>query len=182
MGWFLGRTTSEIITGRVVPSSALLKARPIAISSLKTLKQISCFTDLTENNSYFFWIEKLADIMQCHLIPQGLIFKKMPFSMELPIFSSTHSPASRVSLRPFVSTCVLYSSFLRYKKFGEKLSCSSRPPLRISMCVLKDCCSLSGDLKGDREVVEVIGIGSRKDAVIDFCLNSNFQSASLRFW
>ncbi|XP_021909853.1 protein ACCUMULATION AND REPLICATION OF CHLOROPLASTS 3 isoform X2 [Carica papaya] len=120
--------------------------------------------------------------MQCHLIPQGLIFKKMPFSMELPIFSSTHSPASRVSLRPFVSTCVLYSSFLRYKKFGEKLSCSSRPPLRISMCVLKDCCSLSGDLKGDREVVEVIGIGSRKDAVIDFCLNSNFQSASLRFW
>ncbi|KAL3510271.1 hypothetical protein ACH5RR_029672 [Cinchona calisaya] len=32
------------------------------------------------------------------------------------------------------------------------------------------------------EYVEVFGIGSRKDAVLDFCLNSPFLSPALRFW
>lgn len=40
----------------------------------------------------------------------------------------------------------------------------------------------AGDFWGDSEFVEVIGIGSRKDAVLDFCLDSPFQSSSLRFW
>lgn len=39
------------------------------------------------------------------------------------------------------------------------------------------------DASRGSEPVEVIGIGSRKDAVIDFCLNSPTVSASrLRFW
>ncbi|RRT58260.1 hypothetical protein GW17_00058779 [Ensete ventricosum] len=39
------------------------------------------------------------------------------------------------------------------------------------------------DFSRGSEPVEVIGIGSRKDAVIDFCLNSPSVSASrLRFW
>lgn len=42
----------------------------------------------------------------------------------------------------------------------------------------EDC----GSVWGDSEFVEVIGIGSRKDAVIDFCLNSPLQSSSVRFW
>lgn len=32
------------------------------------------------------------------------------------------------------------------------------------------------------EYVEVIAIGSRKDAVLDFCLNSPSLSPALRFW
>ncbi|CAI9096841.1 OLC1v1033069C1 [Oldenlandia corymbosa var. corymbosa] len=32
------------------------------------------------------------------------------------------------------------------------------------------------------DYVEVFGIGSRKDAVFDFCLNSQFLSPALRFW
>ncbi|XP_047330382.1 protein ACCUMULATION AND REPLICATION OF CHLOROPLASTS 3, chloroplastic [Impatiens glandulifera] len=40
----------------------------------------------------------------------------------------------------------------------------------------------SNDLWEGSEFVEVIGIGSRKDAIIDFCLNSPLRSNSLRFW
>ncbi|XP_058090470.1 protein ACCUMULATION AND REPLICATION OF CHLOROPLASTS 3, chloroplastic isoform X1 [Magnolia sinica] len=38
------------------------------------------------------------------------------------------------------------------------------------------------DLWRDSDSVEVIGIGSRKDAVLDFCLESSFESTSMRFW
>jgi hypothetical protein len=34
----------------------------------------------------------------------------------------------------------------------------------------------------ESDFVEVIAIGGRKDAVLDFCLNSPFQLSSLRFW
>jgi hypothetical protein len=37
-----------------------------------------------------------------------------------------------------------------------------------------------GETKSD--FVDVIAIGGRKDAVLDFCLNSQFQLSSLRFW
>lgn len=39
-----------------------------------------------------------------------------------------------------------------------------------------------GDFWGNSEFVEVIGIGSRRDAVLNFCLESQFKSSSLRFW
>ncbi|XP_024019398.1 protein ACCUMULATION AND REPLICATION OF CHLOROPLASTS 3 [Morus notabilis] len=39
-----------------------------------------------------------------------------------------------------------------------------------------------GDFWRDSEFLEVIGIGSRKDAVLNFCLESPFQSSSLRYW
>lgn len=38
------------------------------------------------------------------------------------------------------------------------------------------------DFWGKSEFVEVISIGSRKDAVLDFCLESPFQFSSVRFW
>lgn len=38
------------------------------------------------------------------------------------------------------------------------------------------------DFWGNSELVEVIGIGSRKEAVLDFCLESPFRFPSLRFW
>ncbi|KAE8690184.1 hypothetical protein F3Y22_tig00110912pilonHSYRG00189 [Hibiscus syriacus] len=36
--------------------------------------------------------------------------------------------------------------------------------------------------KGNSRVLEVIAIGSKKDAFLEFCLDSPFQSPSLRFW
>lgn len=42
--------------------------------------------------------------------------------------------------------------------------------------------NVGDDIWGDSEFVEVIGIGSRKDAVLDFCLDSPFKSSSMRFW
>ncbi|XP_062113124.1 protein ACCUMULATION AND REPLICATION OF CHLOROPLASTS 3, chloroplastic [Humulus lupulus] len=39
-----------------------------------------------------------------------------------------------------------------------------------------------GDFWRDSQFVEVIAIGSRKDAVLNFCLDSPFQSPSLRYW
>lgn len=66
------------------------------------------------------------------------------------------------------------------------------PPLRISL--KSELNSPSNDFQyrndgefvwgGDPNTVEVIGIGSRKDAIIDFCLGSPFEcsSSSLRFW
>lgn len=68
-----------------------------------------------------------------------------------------------------------------------------KPP-RLFSSAEKDCwenlsrCSVKGTQEDDcgnvwkdSEFVEVIGIGSRKDAVIEFCLNSPLQS-SVRFW
>lgn len=66
--------------------------------------------------------------------------------------------------------------------------------LRIPMCTEKESSSLSygvenreregqnEDLQGDCEFVEVIAIGSRRDAVLEFCFDSPFQLSSLRFW
>ncbi|GMN61881.1 hypothetical protein TIFTF001_030962 [Ficus carica] len=45
-----------------------------------------------------------------------------------------------------------------------------------------NCGGGGGDFWRDSEFVEVIGIGSRKDAVLNFCLESPFQSSSLRYW
>ncbi|KAG9442443.1 hypothetical protein H6P81_018297 [Aristolochia fimbriata] len=38
------------------------------------------------------------------------------------------------------------------------------------------------DSWGEPETVDVIGIGSRKDSIIDFCLESSFASTSLNYW
>lgn len=42
-----------------------------------------------------------------------------------------------------------------------------------------DC---DGSIWEEIEHVEVFAIGSRKDAVLDFCLNSPYLSPALRFW
>ncbi|XP_050372013.1 protein ACCUMULATION AND REPLICATION OF CHLOROPLASTS 3, chloroplastic [Argentina anserina] len=45
-----------------------------------------------------------------------------------------------------------------------------------------DCEVNRDEFWGNSEFVEVIGIGSRNDAVFDFCMESPFQFSSLRFW
>ncbi|XP_019709803.2 protein ACCUMULATION AND REPLICATION OF CHLOROPLASTS 3, chloroplastic isoform X3 [Elaeis guineensis] len=57
-----------------------------------------------------------------------------------------------------------------------------RPPLRLRAATASDSIGHL-DPQRDSDPVEVIGIGSRKDAVIDFCLSSpSVSSSRLRFW
>ncbi|KAK4842089.1 hypothetical protein QYF36_015554 [Acer negundo] len=84
-------------------------------------------------------------------------------SMELAVFTSFHSVSSKR---------VCYNSFVC---FGQKLKSNSKPLLRIT--------TMSSRRQTDSKYVEVIGIGSRKDAVLDFCFDSPlYSSSSLRFW
>ncbi|XP_029126592.1 protein ACCUMULATION AND REPLICATION OF CHLOROPLASTS 3 isoform X2 [Cajanus cajan] len=107
--------------------------------------------------------------------------------MELSAFSSFKA-VSNVSLFPFSSNQVWYRSslLLRRRDYGLCWSPNSKPFVRIRMCSEKGSSSNgyggieTGEPKSD--FVEVIGIGSRKDAVFDFCLSSSFQLPSLRFW
>ncbi|KAL5830002.1 hypothetical protein ACOSQ3_019470 [Xanthoceras sorbifolium] len=93
----------------------------------------------------------------------------MSISMEVAVFSSFHWASSKR---------LYYNSFVC---LGKKLKSNSnaKPFVRITMSTDVKC-----PLKGrqsDSKYVEVIGIGSRKDAALDFCLDSPLHS-SLRFW
>ncbi|KAJ1694555.1 hypothetical protein LUZ63_011253 [Rhynchospora breviuscula] len=83
------------------------------------------------------------------------------------------------------------SSFLSFSHGGVHrrchLSCLRRG--KVSSAAFSLSCSQSElhatSISGDSDPVEVIGIGSRKDSVIDFCLSSSLLSSSLsrlRFW
>ncbi|GLT96795.1 hypothetical protein SLE2022_143940 [Rubroshorea leprosula] len=113
--------------------------------------------------------------------------------MELPV-STSFSTVSRFLFSPKVPS---KHSFFGPKIQGivsGKLSFNSRSMLRIPMCTEKESSSSSygvenkerevqsEGLQGDYEFVEVIAIGSRRDAVLEFCFDSPFQLASLRFW
>ncbi|KAG2707718.1 hypothetical protein I3760_05G160400 [Carya illinoinensis] len=115
----------------------------------------------------------------------------MHISMQLPVFIGFRS-LSRAFLCPYSSKRVFYG---RFPKFGVRLknSRTSKQFVRLVMSSEKDSLSNEFDEGNDVEVngedigrnsefVEVIGIGSRKDAVLDFCLGSPFKSSSLRFW
>lgn len=110
-------------------------------------------------------------------------------SLELPLFTRFCSSSSGSR-----SKWVFYGGFSGCLMFCRRWNCYPKPP-RLFSSWEKDCslnlnrCSAMGTLEedcgsvwGDSEFVEVIGIGSRKDAVIDFCLNSPLQSSSVRFW
>ncbi|CAL5210142.1 unnamed protein product [Lathyrus oleraceus] len=82
----------------------------------------------------------------------------------------------------FRSRCSLS---LRHCHYGFRCR-NSKPVPQIRMCSEK--LPLSNGYGGvdiretKSDFVEVIAIGGRKDAVLDFCLNSPFQLSSLRFW
>uniref|UniRef100_A0A2P2P0I4 Protein ACCUMULATION AND REPLICATION OF CHLOROPLASTS 3 n=1 Tax=Rhizophora mucronata TaxID=61149 RepID=A0A2P2P0I4_RHIMU len=67
---------------------------------------------------------------------------------------------------------------------GRRCKCTSKSKIKSDCCEELESESESGSKwKSEFEYVEVIGIGSRKDAVLDFCLDSDFlSSSSLRFW
>ncbi|XP_057962987.1 protein ACCUMULATION AND REPLICATION OF CHLOROPLASTS 3, chloroplastic isoform X2 [Malania oleifera] len=113
----------------------------------------------------------------------------MPSSMELPLPTNIR-PVSRSSFCP--SFTLAFNGYLSYRTlFRRRWNCVSKP-LRISLNLKKDSSvneyqNTNSDAENvdfwlDSGSVEVIGIGSRKDAVLDFCLGSPFQSTSLRFW
>ncbi|XP_061364723.1 protein ACCUMULATION AND REPLICATION OF CHLOROPLASTS 3, chloroplastic isoform X2 [Gastrolobium bilobum] len=107
--------------------------------------------------------------------------------MELSAFPSFKA-VSNASFFPFSSNQVWCRCSLRLPRrdHGFRWIRKSKPFVRIRMCSEKGSSGNgyggieSGETKSD--FVEVIGIGSRKDAVLDFCLNSPFQLSSLRFW
>ncbi|XP_038720569.1 protein ACCUMULATION AND REPLICATION OF CHLOROPLASTS 3 isoform X2 [Tripterygium wilfordii] len=109
---------------------------------------------------------------------------KMHSLMELPVFTSLHF-VSRASLCHYPSKCGFYSHRFGRARFSYG---NSKRCFRISMSTDGDCSEDDyGNSRGDRRAeplfVDVIAIGSRKDAVLDFCVDSPFRSSqSLRFW
>ncbi|CAN7054562.1 hypothetical protein IGI04_028853 [Brassica rapa subsp. trilocularis] len=99
----------------------------------------------------------------------------MPVSMELPVFSTLRVPPlfSRLPLLP--SLGIQFSSAA-----SARLNCTARKARRriCVMCLVRD--SASADRDGDW--IEVVVIGSRKESIIDSCLDSPFPSLPLRFW
>ncbi|KAH0990834.1 hypothetical protein GBA52_002317 [Prunus armeniaca] len=112
--------------------------------------------------------------------------------MELPAFISFRSSyAVPLCLYSSNRGFIFKKSSLSYRRkyYISCSSCSRKPSsLRIEASsavngpVDVDCEVNWDDFWGNSEFVEVVGIGSRKDAVLDFCLESPFQFSSLRFW
>ncbi|XP_065856793.1 protein ACCUMULATION AND REPLICATION OF CHLOROPLASTS 3, chloroplastic isoform X2 [Euphorbia lathyris] len=110
----------------------------------------------------------------------------MSTGRQFPVFT-TFIPVSRVSACLLSPKHVFYQRFLRGVNLSQRLryGCSCNRSLRVSMSFEeKEYRADSGvSLFGDSQFVEVIGVGSRKDAVLDFCSDSHFElSSSLRFW
>ncbi|KAK8507917.1 hypothetical protein V6N13_055387 [Hibiscus sabdariffa] len=107
-------------------------------------------------------------------------------SMSFPVFTDSRV-ISRISLSThFSSNPVFFNSFFGPKSLCcKRLSFYPKSLVKISMSMEKQPSSLNGygqNMEGNSGVLEVIAIGSRKDALLEFCLDSPFQSSSLRFW
>ncbi|XP_044489194.1 protein ACCUMULATION AND REPLICATION OF CHLOROPLASTS 3 isoform X2 [Mangifera indica] len=104
-------------------------------------------------------------------------YNRMSISVEFPVVRSFGSS----SLLPCSPNRVLYNSLFCFCQ--KKLKCKwSRAGLRASMSTNENYFVNERENVSDSEFVEVIGIGSRKDALLDFCLDSPLRSSSLRFW
>ncbi|XP_039054704.1 protein ACCUMULATION AND REPLICATION OF CHLOROPLASTS 3-like [Hibiscus syriacus] len=107
-------------------------------------------------------------------------------SMSFPIFTGSRL-ISRISLSVhFSSNPVFFNPFFGPKSLCcKRLSYNPKSLVKISMSLEKQSSSLNGydqNTEGNSGVLDVIAIGSRKDALLEFCLDSPFQSSSLRFW
>lgn len=108
------------------------------------------------------------------------------------LYSPTYRKVSLYSLKPsnYPFNC---SSFLHnHIRFLKSSTRFKRKTFRIicsSSSSLKDCSNTGAnsnsditDIWTDSHFVEVVGIGSRVDSVLDFCLSSSSTLQSLRFW
>ncbi|KAL9229471.1 hypothetical protein vseg_004934 [Gypsophila vaccaria] len=103
----------------------------------------------------------------------------------------TYYPASLKTLKPLIYFCNYTHNFHHYHpKFRPNFNTK---PLKILRCspLNNDCNNNTNNNESnnfdefwdDCNIVEVIGIGSRVDSVLDFCLQSSPSSTdSLRFW
>ncbi|KAL2906942.1 Protein ACCUMULATION AND REPLICATION OF CHLOROPLASTS 3 [Bienertia sinuspersici] len=112
-------------------------------------------------------------------------------------FSTFSSPTNRISslysLKPsnYPFNCATFFHNHRIRFLNSSINCKRNS--------FRSCCSSSSSLKDrnnsdtnrtdstvdvwtDSHFVEVIGIGSRVDSVLDFCLSSPSTSHPLRFW
>ncbi|KAJ4710234.1 Protein ACCUMULATION AND REPLICATION OF CHLOROPLASTS 3 [Melia azedarach] len=99
----------------------------------------------------------------------------MSISVELPVFKSFPS----LSPPHYSSKPVFYNSFFCFGK--QNLKCKWRAYVGVTMSKDKSCPSIVCQNDSEK-FVEVIGIGSKKDSLLDLCLESPFNSSSLRFW
>uniref|UniRef100_A0A1J3JNL6 Protein ACCUMULATION AND REPLICATION OF CHLOROPLASTS 3 n=1 Tax=Noccaea caerulescens TaxID=107243 RepID=A0A1J3JNL6_NOCCA len=108
----------------------------------------------------------------------------MPISMELPVFSTLRLP--------FLSRLALVPAFgIPFSSLGAtaRLKCSGRKARRICvMCLVRDSVPIETCESDERgagdgsEFIEVVVIGSRKESIMDSCLDTPFPSLPLRFW
>ncbi|CAL9240708.1 unnamed protein product [Arabidopsis halleri] len=105
----------------------------------------------------------------------------MPISMELPVFSTLRVPLfSRLALVPTFG--IPFSSL----GASARLNYTARKARRICvMCLVRDSapmetCERAGE--DGSEFIEVVVIGSRKESIMDSCLDSPLPSLPLRFW
>lgn len=107
----------------------------------------------------------------------------MFISLELAVFKTSHS----MSLLPSNAT-----SFFSFEK-KLKCKCKWKPPyfcsssrIRVMMSENGKSCPPSiceNEDNSNNKFLQVIAIGSRKDAILDFCLDSPlYSSSSLQFW
>ncbi|XP_010471599.1 PREDICTED: protein ACCUMULATION AND REPLICATION OF CHLOROPLASTS 3-like [Camelina sativa] len=106
----------------------------------------------------------------------------MPISMELPVFSTLRGV-------PLFSRLALVPAFgIPYSSLGAtaRFKCTARKARRVCvMCLVRDSAPLETCERGEHggaEFIEVVVIGSRKESIIDSCLDSPFPSLPLRFW
>ncbi|XP_056164572.1 protein ACCUMULATION AND REPLICATION OF CHLOROPLASTS 3, chloroplastic isoform X2 [Syzygium oleosum] len=93
------------------------------------------------------------------------------------------------SLRRLRSHCLSFPPSSRRERggSGERCEVSGAGAAPFSVRVRLNGEQIGDDERvggggGDAQFVEVIGVGSRKDAVLDFCLDSPFGFESVRFW
>ncbi|KAL0541766.1 hypothetical protein IC582_021823 [Cucumis melo] len=111
-----------------------------------------------------------------------------PLIMELPV-TNAFPPLLRSSLCPCpcssISTPSLFfhrrKMFLRFAEYRNSYPFLHTTP-NGSLSNASGRSNNERDIWDDYEFVEVIGIGSRKEAVLDFCLESALRTSSLRFW
>ncbi|CAH8355845.1 unnamed protein product [Eruca vesicaria subsp. sativa] len=98
------------------------------------------------------------------LLPVFSTLRRAPlFSPPLPLL-----PSSSLSFSPVAAT--------------TRLQSTARKARRICvMCLVRESTTVERDERG-AEFIEVVVIGSRKESIIDSCLDSPFPSLPLRFW
>ncbi|KAL4579522.1 hypothetical protein LXL04_015672 [Taraxacum kok-saghyz] len=111
--------------------------------------------------------------------------------MELPLTTISISlRLSSPSLYPKRSIDGYFKYHCRFPYKKLQLGSNSKRPRRIKSSFDKHSSSSTQILNRERalntwedaEIVEAIGVGSRKDVVLDFCLSSSSLSRRLRFW